>query len=45
MIVAAGSSHPPSWLVSKPPSASAIREPTRPTTASTVWNAAWRRPK
>ena len=40
MMVAVGSSHPPSWLTSKPPAASAIREPMRPTTASTVWNAA-----
>ena len=36
MIVAAGSSHVPSWLVTKRPSASATREPTRTRTASTV---------
>ena len=40
MIVAAGKTQPPSSLVSKPPSASAIRELTSPRTASTVWNAA-----
>jgi hypothetical protein len=45
MIVAVGSSHPPRSLVTKRPSAIATRELTSPTTASTVWNAAWRRPK